>query len=70
MSVTFEIHQENCTGCAACVKLSQEEIKINDDEKAYFVKTGTNIANFGSDRWPDIFAARDECPSECIEEIG
>ena len=70
MSVTFEIHQENCTGCATCVKLSQEEIKINDDEKAYFVKTGDNIANFGPDRWPDIFAARDECPSECIEEIG
>lgn len=70
MSVTFEIHQENCTGCAACVKLSQEEIKTNDDEKAYFVKTGNSIANFGPDRWPDIFAASDECSSDCIEEIG
>lgn len=46
MSVTFEIHQENCTGCAACVKLLQEEIKINDDEKAYFVKTGNNIYSY------------------------
>ena len=40
------------------------------DGKPVFVKTGTDTANFGDDEARYIFAAQDECPNDCIEEIG
>jgi len=70
MSSTFRIIQENCTGCGRCVPVSNDEIALNDNGVAYFVSTGEDTANFGTDTARYIFAAIEECPSDCIEEMG
>lgn len=70
MSITFKINQEDCTGCALCVPISQEQIKINDAQKAYFVRTGEDIVNLGTDEDDCIFAALEACPANCIKQWG
>lgn len=70
MSTTFKIFQEECIACEQCVSVSQERIKINDEQKAFFVSTGEDTANFGSEDSQYIFSAIDTCPNDCIKEIG
>lgn len=70
MSSTFHINQNECIQCEACIAPSNGEIRMNDDGKPYFVKTGTDTANYGDGEAGYIFAAQDECPTDCIEEIG
>lgn len=69
MASTFHINQENCDGCGRCVEVSNNLIRLNEDNKAYFVGHGTT-ATYGSGEWDYIFAAIDECPHDCIIEIG
>ena len=70
MSSTFHIIQSECAECEACIAPSNGLIKIGVDGKPVFVKTETDTANFGDDEARYIFAAKNECPNDCIEEIG
>jgi ferredoxin len=69
-SSTFQIHQDVCVGCGACVGIAPDHIMINDNGVACFIKTGTDTANFGTEDVSQIFEAAESCPDECIEEIG
>ena len=43
---------------------------INDKGKACFAKNEGSEANFGGHDASLIFLAMDNCPTECIKEIG
>lgn len=69
-SSTFRINQNDCSGCGTCVDAAPEQIAINDNGVAMFIKTESDTANFGTEEVERVFAAAESCPSECIEEIG
>ncbi len=69
-SSTFQIHQDQCSGCGTCVEIAPDHIILNDNGVACFRKTGTDTANFGTEDVTLIFEAAEGCPSTCIEEIG
>ena len=69
-SSTFQIHQDQCSGCGTCVEIAPDYIILNDNGVACFKKTNTDTANFGTEDKDKIFEAAEACPTECIEEIG
>lgn len=69
-SSTFQIHQDQCTGCGKCVELAPNHFILNNKDVACFKKTKSDTANFGTEEASTIFEVAEECPSSCIEEIG
>lgn len=70
MSMTLQIHQENCVGCSVCVELSEGEIAINEEGKAYFVHSETPNKDVGNMEREIGDNVKESCPESCIEEIG
>ena len=59
MARAFNVDEEECIGCGACVDCCPDVFRLNDDNIAEITK-----ADGASEE--EIQDAMDSCPSECI----
>lgn len=70
---SFELKQEDCTGCGDCVTHAGHCMKINGSVAEFkndCGATGAPLNHFGCGCGTQMLQAKDNCPMTCIKEIG
>lgn len=70
---SWKLNREECIGCEACVAEAPECLTIGKDGKAAFLNahaSGGPVYHYGCGYYDQMFAAKDVCPFDLIEEFG